>query len=80
MFLAPDRVPANVTTPRAQVIRHSLQEQTVIRGGATVGANATIVCGVGVGRYAFITAGAVMTADVGDRAVDRETRRANPIC
>jgi UDP-2-acetamido-3-amino-2,3-dideoxy-glucuronate N-acetyltransferase len=66
VFLGPSCVFTNVTNPRAQVNRHTLYEKTVIRRGATVGANATIVPGVQVGRYAFIAAGAVVTKDVPD--------------
>jgi UDP-2-acetamido-3-amino-2,3-dideoxy-glucuronate N-acetyltransferase len=69
VFLGPSCVLTNVSNPRAQVVRHSLYEQTVLRRGATVGANATLVCGVEIGRYAFIAAGAVVTADVGDYAL-----------
>jgi UDP-2-acetamido-3-amino-2,3-dideoxy-glucuronate N-acetyltransferase len=56
----------NVTNPRSQVNRHSLYEITRLRRGCTVGANATIVCGVTVGRYAFVGAGSVVTKDVPD--------------
>ncbi len=56
----------NVTNPRSQVKRHSLYERTVIKRGATVGANATIVCGITLGRYSFIAAGAVVAKDVPD--------------
>jgi len=59
----------NVTNPRAQVNRHSLYEKTRIRRGATIGANATVVCGVSIGRYAFVGAGAVVTKDVPDYAL-----------
>jgi UDP-2-acetamido-3-amino-2,3-dideoxy-glucuronate N-acetyltransferase len=59
----------NVTNPRSQVNRHSLYEKTLIRRGATIGANATIVCGVKIGRYAFVGAGAVVTKDVPDYAL-----------
>ena len=59
----------NVTNPRSQVVRHDLYERTTIRRGATIGANATIVCGVTIGRYAFIAAGAVVTKDVPDYAL-----------
>jgi UDP-2-acetamido-3-amino-2,3-dideoxy-glucuronate N-acetyltransferase len=59
----------NVTNPRSQVVRHSLYEKTVLRRGATVGANATIVCGTEIGRYAFIAAGAVVTGNVPDYAL-----------
>jgi UDP-2-acetamido-3-amino-2,3-dideoxy-glucuronate N-acetyltransferase len=66
VFLGPSCVLTNVTNPRSQVNRQSLYEKTVIRRGATIGANATIVCGVTIGRYAFIAAGAVVTKDVPD--------------
>lgn len=69
VFLGPSCVLTNVTNPRSQVNRHSLYERTVIRRGATVGANATIVCGVTLGRYCFISAGAVVTKDVPDYAL-----------
>jgi len=69
VFLGPSCVLTNVTNPRSQVNRHSLYEKTVIRRGATVGANATIVCGITVGRYAFIAAGAVVAKDVPDYAL-----------
>jgi UDP-2-acetamido-3-amino-2,3-dideoxy-glucuronate N-acetyltransferase len=69
VFLGPSCVLTNVTNPRSQVNRHSLYEQTVIRRGATIGANATIVCGVELGRYCFIGAGAVVTKNVSDYAL-----------
>jgi len=69
VFLGPSCVLTNVSNPRSQVVRHSLYEKTVIRRGATVGANATIVCGVTLGRYCFISAGAVVTGDVPDYAL-----------
>jgi UDP-2-acetamido-3-amino-2,3-dideoxy-glucuronate N-acetyltransferase len=69
VFLGPSCVLTNVTNPRSQVNRHSLYERTLIRRGATVGANATIVCGVTIGRYAFIAAGSVVTRDVPDYAL-----------
>ena len=59
VFLGPSCVLTNVTNPRSQVIRRGLYEETRIRRGATIGANATIVCGITLGRYAFIAAGAV---------------------
>ena len=65
-FLGPSCVLTNVTNPRSQVSRRSLYEKTLIRRGATIGANATIVCGVTLGRYCFIGAGAVVTKDVCD--------------
>ncbi|MCL5742889.1 MAG: N-acetyltransferase [Acidobacteria bacterium] len=69
VFLGPSCVLTNVTNPRSQVNRHSLYERTVLKRGATVGANATIVCGSTIGRYAFIAAGAVVTKDVPDYAL-----------
>lgn len=66
VFLGPSCVLTNVTNPRSQVKRHSIYEKTVIKRGATIGANATIVCGVELGRYCFIGAGAVVTRDVPD--------------
>jgi len=66
VFLGPSCVLTNVTNPRSQINRHSLYETTRLRRGATIGANATIVCGVTVGRYAFVGAGAVVTKDVPD--------------
>jgi len=69
VFLGPSCVLTNVTNPRAQVNRHSLYEKTVLRRGATVGANATIVCGIELGRYCFVGAGAVVTKDVPDYAL-----------
>jgi UDP-2-acetamido-3-amino-2,3-dideoxy-glucuronate N-acetyltransferase len=69
VFLGPSCVLTNVTNPRSQVVRHSLYEKTLIRRGATVGANATIVCGITLGRYSFISAGAVVTRDVPDYAL-----------
>lgn len=66
VFLGPSCVLTNVTNPRSQVVRRSLYEKTLIRRGATVGANATIVCGITLGRYAFVAAGAVVTKDVPD--------------
>jgi UDP-2-acetamido-3-amino-2,3-dideoxy-glucuronate N-acetyltransferase len=69
VFLGPSCVLTNVTNPRSQVKRHTLYEKTLIRRGATVGANATIVCGIEIGRYAFIAAGAVVARNVPDYAL-----------
>lgn len=69
VFLGPSCVLTNVTNPRSQINRHALYEKTLIRRGATIGANATIVCGVTLGRYCFIAAGAVVTKDVPDYAL-----------
>jgi UDP-2-acetamido-3-amino-2,3-dideoxy-glucuronate N-acetyltransferase len=69
VFLGPSCVLTNVTNPRAQINRHSLYETTTLKRGCTIGANATIVCGVTIGRYAFVAAGAVVTKDVADYAL-----------
>jgi UDP-2-acetamido-3-amino-2,3-dideoxy-glucuronate N-acetyltransferase len=69
VFLGPSAVLTNVTNPRSQVNRHALYEPTLIRRGATVGANATIVCGIELGLYCFIGAGAVVTSTVLDYAL-----------
>jgi len=68
VFLGPSCVLTNVSNPRSQVNRRRLYERTRIRRGATVGANATVVCGVTLGRYCFVAAGAVVTQDVPDYA------------
>jgi len=69
VFLGPSCVLTNITNPRSQIVRKDLCEETLIRRGATIGANATIVCGVTIGRYAFIGAGAVIRSDVPDYAL-----------
>jgi UDP-2-acetamido-3-amino-2,3-dideoxy-glucuronate N-acetyltransferase len=69
VFLGPSCVLTNVSNPRSQIDRRALYERTIIRRGATIGANATIVCGVSIGRYAFVGAGAVVTRDVADYAL-----------
>lgn len=69
VFLGPSCVLTNVTNPRSQVNRQAQYERTLIRRGATVGANATIVCGITLGRYSFVAAGAVVTRSVPDYAL-----------
>lgn len=69
VFLGPSCVLTNVSNPRSEVLRKSLYEKTIIRRGATIGANSTIVCGVEVGAYAFVAAGAVVTRDIPNYAV-----------
>ena len=69
VFLGPSCVLTNVTNPRCEVNRQSEYKRTLIKRGATVGANATIVCGVTLGEYCFIAAGAVVTKDVPDFAM-----------
>ena len=66
VFLGPSCVLTNITNPRSQVKRKTLYEKTLIRRGSTIGANATIVCGVTLGRYCFVGAGSVVTKDVPD--------------
>jgi UDP-2-acetamido-3-amino-2,3-dideoxy-glucuronate N-acetyltransferase len=69
VFLGPSCVLSNVTNPRAEISRQGLYEPTLLKRGCTIGANATILCGISVGRYAFIGAGAVVTKDVSDYAL-----------
>lgn len=69
VFLGPSMVFTNVTNPRSAVNRRGQYERTLVREGATIGANATIVCGHTIGRFAFIGAGTVVTKDVPDYAL-----------
>ena len=69
VFLGPSCVLTNVSNPRSQISRRGLYEKTLIRRGTTIGANATIVCGTTLGRYCFISAGAVVTKDIPDYAL-----------
>ncbi len=69
VFLGPSCVLTNVSNPRSQINRQHLYEKTLIRRGATIGANATVVCGITIGQYAFIAAGAVVTKNVPDYAL-----------
>lgn len=64
VFLGPSMVFTNIVNPRSAVVRRDQYVTTVVEKGATIGANATIVCGHRIGRYAFIGAGAVVTKDV----------------
>ncbi|MFZ4550036.1 MAG: acyltransferase [Bacteroidales bacterium] len=64
VFLGPSMVFTNVINPRSAVNRKSEYARTVVKHGATIGANATIVCGHDIGEFAFIGAGAVVTKDV----------------
>lgn len=64
VFLGPSMVFTNVINPRSAVSRKSEYKQTIVRKGASIGANATIVCGNEIGEYAFIGAGAVVTKSV----------------
>jgi len=69
VFLGPSMVFTNVINPRSGVERKDEFKQTLVRKGASIGANATVICGVTIGRYAFIGAGAVVTKDVPDFAL-----------
>jgi len=69
VFCGPSAVFTNVHNPRARIERKSEYRETRIGTGATIGANCTIVCGVTVGRYAFLGAGAVVTRDVKNHAL-----------
>ena len=64
VFCGPSMVFTNVINPRAHVSRRSEYQRTLVRRGASIGANATIICGVTLGEYAFVGAGAVVTKDV----------------
>lgn len=66
VFLGPSMVFTNVTNPRSVVSRKNEFKTTLVKKGATIGANATILCGIEIGKYAFIGAGAVVTKDVPD--------------
>ena len=69
VFLGPSMVFTNVMNPRSAVNRRDNYLKTIVKKGATIGANATIVCGHDIGRYAFIGAGAVVTKHVPDYAL-----------
>jgi len=69
VFCGPSMVFTNVLTPRAFIERKDEFAPTLVRKGASIGANATIVCGTTIGRYAMIGAGAVVTRDVADYAL-----------
>ncbi|MEX2109458.1 MAG: acyltransferase [Gemmatimonadaceae bacterium] len=64
VFCGPSMVFTNVVNPRSHVSRKKEYKRTLVRRGATIGANATIICGVTLGEYAFIGAGSVITRDV----------------
>ncbi|HOX82747.1 MAG TPA: DapH/DapD/GlmU-related protein [Chryseolinea sp.] len=69
VFLGPSMVFTNVINPRSAVNRKNQYAKTIVKKGASIGANATIVCGHDIGRYAFIGAGAVVTKTVPDYAL-----------
>jgi UDP-2-acetamido-3-amino-2,3-dideoxy-glucuronate N-acetyltransferase len=69
VFCGPSMVFTNVYNPRAAVVRKDEYRRTLVRAGATLGANCTVVCGVTIGRHAFVGAGAVVQRDVPDYAL-----------
>lgn len=69
VFLGPSMVFTNVINPRSAVVRRDEYKPTLVKRGASIGANATVVCGVTLGEYCFIGAGAVVTRDVPDFAL-----------
>ena len=69
VFCGPSCVFTNVTTPRANFPVHGVYKKTLVKEGASLGANCTIICGHTIGRYAMIAAGAVVTKDVPDNAL-----------
>lgn len=69
VFLGPSCVFTNITNPRSAIVRKDQYKKTLVRQGATIGANATIVCGIEIGKYAFVGAGAVLTKSIPDYAL-----------
>ena len=69
VFCGPSMVFTNVVNPRSHVSRKHEYQETLVRRGATIGANATVICGHEIGRYAFVGAGAVVTRNVPDYAL-----------
>jgi len=69
VFLGPSCVFTNVINPRSFISRKDEFKKTLVKKGATIGANATIICGVTIGEYAMIGAGAVVTKDIPDYAL-----------
>lgn len=82
VFCGPSMVFTNVVNPRSAVSRKHEFKRTVVKRGATLGANSTIVCGHTIGQYAFVAAGAVVAADVADFALvlGVPARRAGWVC
>lgn len=69
VFCGPSCVFTNIINPRSQILRRDQYVTTVVKRGATIGANATIICGLTIGKYAFIGAGAVVRSNVRDYAL-----------
>jgi UDP-2-acetamido-3-amino-2,3-dideoxy-glucuronate N-acetyltransferase len=82
VFCGPSMVFTNVINPRSHIVRKHEYKTTLVKRGATIGANAVIVCGNAIGRYAMIGAGAVVTRDVPDHAlvVGNPGRRIGWVC
>ena len=69
VFCGPSCVFTNVNNPRSEIVRKSEYKKTIVKRGASIGANATIICGNNLGEYCFIAAGAVITKDVPAHAI-----------
>lgn len=82
VFCGPSMVFTNVINPRSHIVRKHEYKRTLVKKGATIGANAVVVCGNTIGRYAMIGAGAVVTRDVPDFALvlGNPARRAGWVC
>ena len=66
VFLGPSIVFTNIINPRSSIVRRDEFKKTIVREGASIGANATIICGIEIGKFSFIGAGSVVTKDVRD--------------
>ena len=82
VFCGPSMVFTNVVNPRSEVARKDEYRTTLVKRGASIGANATVVCGITIGQYAFVGAGAVVTRDVPDFAlvIGNPARRSGWMC
>lgn len=82
VFCGPSMVFTNVVNPRSEVARKDEYRTTLVKRGASIGANATVVCGITIGQYAFVGAGAVVTRDVPDFALvmGNPARRSGWMC
>ncbi len=69
VFLGPSMVFTNIINPRSAIVRKDQYQETLVKEGATIGANATIICGHSIGRFSFIGAGSVVTHDVPDHSL-----------